>query len=567
MATDKTTQINSFVKDEETILNTSIQSENPNYTVVNPHAQNYTVDIPAGTILAGKYIIDSPLSVNSGEANLYICNYDNKSYVAKVYRRQLATKDSIILALETVDSPFVAKLYETGTWNGAPFEIIPFYKYGSLEGKTFSLAQLKESVIPALNEGLHALHQKGIIHKDLKPSNIMLCDDQKSVAIIDFGISSIREDGNTIVKTKTGMTPEYSAPETFKNLYLEESDYYSLGTTIYELYANHTPYSGVSKDIIEQYLSVQKIPFPSGFPTELEELVSGLTYNDITNRKDKSNLNRRWTYDEVKRWCAGEHVPVPGSKEVAEQATVEKIPAFTFQYKKYNNIGDLADALGSDWKNGKRRLYRSLLSQYFAPFNQELASHCMDAEEAVKRNPASEDIEFFCTLYRLYPKLKSFHWIDYHFCSMFELGTAIMAGLRSSDNDTFIMLDIFLQNALFSKRSEIVDRNENNKTKQIAAIEEQYALAKRANNYNQQLQEMFLIGFLYSGDTRLILGDMEMSSMSELVALTKNRISDSSLDSLSSGLIEHVDEDGSNAVLTPQFSAWLTAQGYGKAIS
>ena len=195
----------------------------------------------------------------------------------------------------------------------------------------------------------------------------MLCDDQKSVAIIDFGISSIREDGNTIVKTKTGMTPEYSAPETFKNLYLEESDYYSLGITIYELYANHTPYSGVSKDIIEQYLSVQKIPFPSGFPTELEELVSGLTYNDITNRKDKSNLNRRWTYDEVKRWCAGEHVPVPGSKEVAEQATVEKIPAFTFQYKKYNNIGDLADALGSDWKNGKRRLYRSLLSQYFAP--------------------------------------------------------------------------------------------------------------------------------------------------------------------------------------------------------
>ena len=45
----------------------------------------------------------------------------------------------------------------------------------------------------------------------LKPSNIMLCDDQKSVAIIDFGISSIQEDGNTIVKTKTGMTPEFQA--------------------------------------------------------------------------------------------------------------------------------------------------------------------------------------------------------------------------------------------------------------------------------------------------------------------------------------------------------------------
>lgn len=38
-------------------------------------------------------------------------------------------------------------------------------------------------------------------------------------AIIDFGISSVREDNNTIIVTKTGMTPEYSAPETFRNLF------------------------------------------------------------------------------------------------------------------------------------------------------------------------------------------------------------------------------------------------------------------------------------------------------------------------------------------------------------
>ena len=90
-------------------------------------------------------------------------------------------------------------------------------------------------IIPNINEGLHAIHEAGIIHKDLKPSNIMLNSDGETVSIIDFGISSIIADGNTVLVTKTGMTPEYSAPETFKNLFLRESDYYSFGITLFEL--------------------------------------------------------------------------------------------------------------------------------------------------------------------------------------------------------------------------------------------------------------------------------------------------------------------------------------------
>ena len=44
----------------------------------------------------------------------------------------------------------------------------------------------------------------------------MITENRKGVAIIDFGISSMVDDGNTIVVTQTGMTPEYSAPETYK---------------------------------------------------------------------------------------------------------------------------------------------------------------------------------------------------------------------------------------------------------------------------------------------------------------------------------------------------------------
>ena len=99
---------------------------------------------------------------------------------------------------------------------------MPYYRFGSLQGKKFDYEHLKNHIIPALNEGLKVLHDNGIIHKDLKPSNIMIADNQKDVAIIDFGISSVREEGNTVVVTRTGMTPEYSAPETFKNLFLKK---------------------------------------------------------------------------------------------------------------------------------------------------------------------------------------------------------------------------------------------------------------------------------------------------------------------------------------------------------
>jgi hypothetical protein len=49
---------------------------------------------------------------------------------------------------------------------------------------------------------------------------MMIADNHKDVAIIDFGISSVHEGNNTVIVTQTGMTPVYSAPEAYKNLFL-----------------------------------------------------------------------------------------------------------------------------------------------------------------------------------------------------------------------------------------------------------------------------------------------------------------------------------------------------------
>lgn len=545
----------------QTAINVNAQDDESGMTVVNPQARNYLIDIPKGTVLSTKYIIESPLANNTGEANLYLCSCnDGANYVAKLYRRQGATKEDIHLALQSFFSPYVARIFETGVWNGYPYEIIPFYKYGSLEGRTFPISILKKDIIPALNYGLKALHSHGIIHKDLKPSNIMVCDDQKSVAIIDFGISSVREGGNTVVVTKTGMTPEYSAPETFRNLFLEESDYYSLGVTIYELYTGHTPYAGLDKDTIEQYVSIQKIPFPKDFPQELESLITGLTYNDITNRKDKSNPNRRWTYEEVARWCRGESIIMPGSQSAPEPVEAIKIPPFTFQYKKYTDLAQLVDALGRDWKNGKRRLYRSLLAEHFRPVNQELASYCMDAEEAVAKNPSAEDIEYFRVLYRLNPRMKAFYWKDKQYESMSSLGTEILNAARSRDAEALNFFYDAISSKLFSIREDAINTDNGERAKKVSAIEANYLVSVNQHNIEGQLEQLFILGYLYSGSKALCTSQKQFESIPALIAYVKQLMQTDTdkFDRFSSELLA---TKGKRVTPSAQFAAWLTVMG------
>ena len=299
--------------------------------------------IVSGTVLCNEYRVLKPMNVNTGEASLYTCvkadpSSDTK-YISKVYRRLRSVKPEVTQKLLSMNSPYVAPLYLVGEHRGFSVEIIPYYAQGSLAGATISADDLKSFVIPALNEGLHALHTNGIIHKDIKPSNIMLNDTNDGVVLIDFGISSVKGPESTVVVTQTGMTPEYSAPETFRNIFLEESDYYSMGITLYELFCGTTPFkasgaspfSNMGEDEIAQLAFTNKLPFPPEMPKDLQNLISGLTYFDISNRKDKSNPDRRWTYDDVKAWLDGSSPLLPGDSGFDPGA----MPAFDFGGKQY----------------------------------------------------------------------------------------------------------------------------------------------------------------------------------------------------------------------------------------
>lgn len=538
---------------------TAINPELCRATAINPHLVTQAPGkISVGAIFAKKYEIVGQLGVSTGEADLYICQCDTNKYVLKLYRRKNAIKSEVVSVLKSIQCPYVAPILETGEFNGLLFDILPYYKNGSLQGKIFSLDQLKSMVIPCVNQALHVLHQNGIIHKDLKPSNIMLSDDQKSVAIIDFGISSVVEQGNTVLVTKTGMTPEYSAPETFRNLFLEESDYYSFGITLYELFCGQTPYKNMDAEEIAQFTAVQRIPFPQEMPKELQDLISAMTYFDITNRHEKKNPNRRWTYTEVLNWCAGKEQVVPG--EGTGQAITGTIPAYTFMGQSYQNIHSLVVALASNWKEGKKQLYRGLMSAFFKSFNPEIAGYCLDAEEEASQSEGREDVIFWNLLYRIDPDLKEFYWMGRKFESLSALGQDMLERLWKGDQSNYSYWDSILQYNILTSYLKKIDSTVLEFCDAATALE----ISHKLNNKSKRdtLLNYYMMSYLLSGNKTLSIEEKKIKNISELSAYLKELLglSYQKFEQCCHSLMEY------NGTLNVQLEAWLISQGKRKEL-
>jgi serine/threonine protein kinase len=550
------THINKTVQEgNATVINNSVNVQG--VTVVNSTIASDS-HLPNGTLFCGKYEVQGKMDVATGEADLYICSYENRQFVAKVYRRAIAIKDEVVQALKSIDSPYVSKIYDYDTYNDLPLEILPYYKNSSLQGKKFSFEQLKKHIIPSLNEGLQALHACGVIHKDLKPSNIMLADNEKDVAIIDFGISSVKNDGNTVVVTKTGMTPEYSAPETFRNLYLEESDYYSLGVTVFELFCGYTPYKNMNAEAIEQFVSVQRLPFPEAMPKELKDFISAVTYYDITNRKNKKNSNRRWTYEEVKEWCQGKKLIVPG-EGVGNPANAGMLP-YAFLNKQYTDVISLGAALAQNWEEGKKQLFRGLLSAHFRNFNADILAHCLDAELDATKSTGKDNVIFMKLLYKIIPDLKAFCWKGIRFESLPALGRDMLDRLWKNDTSRYKYYDSILSEKVLSLYIQLAAPDNKNFKSAVEGIEAMYGFENSDNR--SKMMTYYLMAYMLSGQKILDIDGAQYRDMGELADYMKKLLNESykKFQAFCHRLIDD------NDILDVQFESWIIAIGKRKEL-
>jgi tRNA A-37 threonylcarbamoyl transferase component Bud32/HAMP domain-containing protein len=135
------------------------------------------------------------------------------------------------IAMEWVDGPTLADLLK--------------------EGKTFTPRQIVEIGIQ-LARALDYAHKKGIVHRDVKPGNIMLIKDTLTVKVADFGICRINENEQTQKADQTQMgavigTPNYMSPEQVQGLPVDaRSDLFSAGVVLYQMLTGHLPFEADS---------------------------------------------------------------------------------------------------------------------------------------------------------------------------------------------------------------------------------------------------------------------------------------------------------------------------------
>ncbi|HEY3789488.1 MAG TPA: serine/threonine-protein kinase, partial [Urbifossiella sp.] len=172
-------------------------------------------------------------------------------------RTVLARFESERQALALMDHPNIARVLDAGaTPTGRPFFVMELVKGVPItqfcDARKLTPRERLELFVPVCQAIQHA-HQKGIIHRDIKPRNVLvaLYDDRAVPKVIDFGVAKATGQPLTEQTFNTGFgtvigTPQYMSPEqaTFNNLDVDtRSDLYSLGVLLYELLAGSPPFS------------------------------------------------------------------------------------------------------------------------------------------------------------------------------------------------------------------------------------------------------------------------------------------------------------------------------------
>jgi serine/threonine protein kinase len=130
--------------------------------------------------------------------------------------------------------------------------------------------------IACLVEALEAVHMQGIIHRDVKPENLVF-DAYGYLRLTDFGIARVWEPENN---SENSGTPGYMAPEVmFKQNHGVAADYFAVGVIGYECIMGRRPYLGRSRKdireaILQKQMSVSKKDLPPGYPKEAADFVN-----------------------------------------------------------------------------------------------------------------------------------------------------------------------------------------------------------------------------------------------------------------------------------------------------
>jgi len=219
-------------------------------------------------------------------------------YVAvKVLKQEFSEDVNFVTKFRTeaqsaagLEHPNIVNIYDVGSQDGMYYIVMEYVEGITLKTYIEKKGQLsfKEAISIAIQvgRGIEAAHNKNIIHRDIKPQNIIISTEGK-VKVTDFGIARAAS-ANTINSDVMGSV-HYSSPEQARNGFVDgKSDIYSLGIVMYEMVTGHVPFDGdTTVAVAIQHLQEEMVSpsaYASELPISLEKIILKCTQKNADRR-------------------------------------------------------------------------------------------------------------------------------------------------------------------------------------------------------------------------------------------------------------------------------------------
>lgn len=196
----------------------------------------------------------------------------NRYVAIKVLRAELAQDQQFIerfrreaLAVADLSHPNILHVYDAGTALGVYYIVMAYVDGGSLKdliGQGPLEVEYAVSIAAQLAEALDHAHRHGLVHRDVKPNNVLMTRDGRPL-LTDFGIAKALHESQGLTRTGTSIgTPEYMAPEQIQGQKVDgRTDIYALGIVLYEMLTGWAPFSSTTP-VAALYKQVNEPPPP-----------------------------------------------------------------------------------------------------------------------------------------------------------------------------------------------------------------------------------------------------------------------------------------------------------------
>lgn len=267
--------------------------------------------IKIGMMIGNRYEILEKIGTG-GMSDVYKakCHKLNRFVAVKVLKQEFGENENFVSkfrveaqAAAGLMHPNIVNVYDVGEENSIHYIVMELVEGITLKKYIEKKARLtyKEAVSIAIqvSMGIEAAHNNHIIHRDIKPQNIIISKDGK-VKVTDFGIAKAAT-SNTITSNVMGSV-HYTSPEQARGGYSDEkSDIYSLGITLFEMLTGRVPFNGDTTVAIAIKHIQEEMPLPTEYVPEIPAGVEGIVLKCCQKSPDRRYQNMQELIGDLKQ--------------------------------------------------------------------------------------------------------------------------------------------------------------------------------------------------------------------------------------------------------------------------